>query len=227
MVVSSTTSSVSVCWYLLAVRNDVSSTPSASTDSIWRWGVEGDVFRGDQPAALGRVAVPEAGALVDREDVGRVVGNLGQRGDVALHDPLLFVPPTDEVVHVEPHPELGGTKDPAVRVEVVVRCSGRREAQRAASGQTRSVGDSLLLFLFRLFLLGLILLVGLRRLLIGLLILLLLHGLLLLLLHGLLLCGLLLRLLLLLRLGDCLLTVVVIVAAADQGESRRADTGAR
>ena len=166
--------------------------------------------------------IPEASAAVNGEDVGDFVGLFGQRGNVALDDALLLVLVADEVVHVEPHPELGRTEHGAVRVEIVVGGRRGREPQGAAAGD---VGCSDLLL--RLILIGglrlrLLLLVGLLSgcLRLGLLLLLRL--------------GLLLRrrsLLLLLRsfgldpgrgLG---LIVVVIVAAADQREPSRADPG--
>ena len=93
-----------------------------------------DVLRSDQPAAFGGVLVPEARAAVDGEDVGLFVGDFGEGSDVAFEDALLLVAPADEVVHVEPHPELGGAEDGAVGVEVVVGGGGGGEAEGAATG---------------------------------------------------------------------------------------------
>ena len=99
--------------------------------------VDADVLGGDVAPALGRVLVPEARALVDGEDVGGLVRDLREGGDVGLHDALFLVAPADQGVHVPAHPVLGGAEDAAVGVEVVVRFGGGGDAQFARRGWGR------------------------------------------------------------------------------------------
>ena len=179
-----------------------------------------DVRRGvvgsEGAPALGRVAVPEARALIEAEDVGLVVGDLRQRGDVGDVDGALVVVDLDETAHrvvedVERRGQVG-----LVRIEAVP--VGRNDHAVVAAVLARGGGllDDLLFLLLlvrrRVLLIGLV----------GLLVRLLRGRLLLLRLLG----GGLLRLVLLLGDGDGLLRVVVI-AAADQGEAGCADARPR
>ena len=95
--------------------------------------VDADVLRCHSPPAVGRKPIPEARAAIEAKNVGLIVRHLGQRRDVRLHDPLLLISPADQLVHIEPHPELGGAEDGSVRVKVIVRLSRHREAQCAAA----------------------------------------------------------------------------------------------
>ena len=191
--------------------------------------VDDDVFGRDVASALGGIGVVPGGAGVDVEDVGGPVGDLPRVGDVPLHLRLFLVLPADQVVVEHRVHELGGSEDAAVRVPVIVRLDRRGAAHDAAVGGDARFGDGDRLLLLLLLIVGgdrlIFLLVGLLGLLLGgLLLRLLLGGLLLIGLLGLLLHRLLLLLLLLGDLRDAV--VVVIVAAADQGETGRSDSGA-